>query len=70
MVNFLDRYKLTKLNQDLTNSLNISKSLITKKQLLKVSQTTITTKSPESNGHIEFNQTFKGELTLILSNHS
>jgi hypothetical protein len=70
MDNFLDRYQITKLNQDQINYLN---SPIPPKEIeaviksLPTTTTTTTTKSPGPDGFsVEFYQAFKEDLLPIL----
>ena len=64
MDNFLDRYHVTKLNQDQVNNLNSS---ISPKEIEAVINSLPTTKSLGPDGFsAEFNQTFKEDLITTL----
>ena len=63
MDSFLDRYQVTKLNQDQINYLN---SPITPKEIEAVINNVPTNKRPEPDGfNAEFYQTFKEDLISI-----
>jgi len=65
MDNFLDRYQVTKLNQEQINHLNI---LITPKEIEAVIKSFPNKKSPHPGGFsAEFYQTFIEDLIPILS---
>jgi hypothetical protein len=64
MGKFLDRYKVTKLNQDRVNDLN---SPISPKEIEAIINSLPTKKSPGPDGFsAEFYQTFKEDLFLVL----
>jgi hypothetical protein len=64
MDNFLDRYHVTKLNQDQVNNLN---SPISPKEIEAIINSLPTKKSPGPDGFsAEFNQTFKEDLIQVL----
>ena len=64
MDNFLETYRLPKLNQEETNQLNRP---ITRNEMEYVIKTLPTNKSPVPDGFIgEFYQTYKEELRPIL----
>jgi hypothetical protein len=64
MNKFLDRYQVTKLNQDQVNDLN---SPISPKEIEAVFNSLPTTKSPGADGFsAEFYQTFKEDLIPVL----
>ena len=65
MDEFLDRYKILKLNQDQVNHLN---NPITPKEIEEVIKSLPTKKSPGTDGFSAgFYQTFIGDITQILA---
>ena len=67
MDEFLDRFKILKLNQDQVNHLN---NPITPKEIEEVIKSLPTKKSPSPDRFTaEFYQTFIEDLTPILSNY-